>query len=46
MIYKLLRSLVDRASGRDCRRCGEDIPRADEFGVSEGVCGGCRVDSA
>jgi len=45
MIYKLLRSLTELASGRDCRRCGENIPSADEFGVSEGVCSGCRVDS-
>ena len=44
MIYRLLRSLAELASGLDCRRCGEDIPRADEFGLAEGVCRGCRVE--
>jgi hypothetical protein len=43
MIYKLLRSLLDGASGRTCRCCGDVIVRADEFGVSEGVCSGCRI---
>ncbi len=43
MIYTLLRSLFGLASGRDCRRCGEAVAPADPFGVSEGVCRGCRL---
>jgi hypothetical protein len=42
MIYTLLNTLLRRASGRECRRCGEAIIPADPFGVSEGVCSGCR----
>jgi hypothetical protein len=33
-------------SGRWCRRCGETIGRADQFGRSEGVCGPCRRAAA
>ena len=40
-----LRSLTGLESGVRCRRCSESIPEADEFGLSEGVCGPCRDDS-
>ena len=42
MIYALLNRLAYRFAGRDCRRCGEAIVPSDPFGVSEGVCLGCR----
>jgi len=42
MMYALLRSLFSLESGRRCRVCGEGVSPADEFGVSEGVCRGCR----
>jgi hypothetical protein len=41
-MYALLNSLARRFAGRDCRRCGESIYATDPFGVSEGVCRGCR----
>jgi hypothetical protein len=43
MIYNLLRSMCRLVSGIDCRRCGVAIEPADAFGVSEGVCRGCRI---
>jgi hypothetical protein len=43
MMYDLLNSLARRFSGRNCRRCGEGIAANDPFGVSEGVCRGCRL---
>jgi hypothetical protein len=42
MIHSLFKSLYGLVSGRDCRVCGESIPRVDGFGVSEGVCNACR----
>ncbi|HKA67945.1 MAG TPA: hypothetical protein VKG85_02385 [Actinomycetes bacterium] len=42
-IYKLVRALSGAETGRTCRRCTESIRRADYFGMSEGVCGPCRV---
>jgi hypothetical protein len=41
-IYELIRSLFGLSSGRDCRHCGDSIERADDFGLSEGVCAPCR----
>jgi hypothetical protein len=43
MIHTLLQTIVGLASGRTCRRCGEAIMPTDHFGVSEGVCAGCRT---
>lgn len=43
MVYKIVLALTSRSSGRDCRACNDSIPRADRFGVSEGVCAGCRL---
>jgi hypothetical protein len=43
MVYALLNSLARRVVGRPCRRCGEQIASTDPFGVSEGVCSGCRA---
>jgi hypothetical protein len=31
-------------TGPSCRRCSQPIDRADQFGVSERVCGPCRGD--
>ena len=42
MIYNLLRSMCRLVFGVDCRRCGLSIEPVDAFGVSEGVCRGCR----
>ena len=42
-VWKLMRALSGLESGRDCRRCRESIPAADEFGMSEGVCRPCRL---
>jgi hypothetical protein len=42
MIYTLLRSMCRLVSGVDCRRCDTAIAPSDPFGVSEGVCRGCR----
>ena len=42
MVYALLNSLANRIVGRPCRRCGGHIASTDPFGVSEGVCSGCR----
>lgn len=44
-IYKLIRALAGEETGRACRRCAESIQSADHFGMSEGVCGPCRVAS-
>ena len=38
----VLRGIADLESGYWCRRCGESIPRDDQFGQSETVCRGCR----
>jgi hypothetical protein len=43
MIYNLLRSMCRLVSGVDCRRCRLSIEPTDAFGVSEGVCRGCRA---
>jgi hypothetical protein len=42
-VLKLLLTVAGSDSGSNCRRCGESMPAADEFGVSEGVCGPCRL---
>jgi hypothetical protein len=43
MMYALLNSLARRFAGRHCRACGEQLLATDPFGVSEGVCRGCRT---
>jgi hypothetical protein len=43
--WKVFRALWGLESGRHCRRCGESIPAADEFGMSEAVCTACRLDA-
>jgi hypothetical protein len=43
MIYRLFYALFGLASGRCCRVCDDAIVPADPFGVSEGVCRGCRA---
>jgi hypothetical protein len=35
---------VGLKAARSCRRCGEPIPQRDAFGMSEGVCGPCRLE--
>ena len=42
MMYALLNSLARRFAGRYCRTCGDAVLATDPFGVSEGVCRGCR----
>jgi hypothetical protein len=42
MLYELLLAMVQLNSGRRCRSCGTIIAPRDHFGVSEGVCPGCR----
>jgi hypothetical protein len=42
MLYNLLSALFGLASGRSCRTCGEAVLPADAFGMSEGICRGCR----
>jgi hypothetical protein len=42
-VLKLLPAVAGSDRGNNCRRCGESIPAADEFGVSEGVCRPCRL---
>jgi hypothetical protein len=40
--YDLVLALVNAHSGRRCRTCGAEISPRDHFGVSEGICPGCR----
>jgi hypothetical protein len=42
MLYNLLSTLFGLASGRSCRSCGEPVVPSDQFGMSEGICRGCR----
>jgi hypothetical protein len=41
-IWRVFRALAGLESGSWCRRCTESIHAADPFGISEGVCRGCR----
>jgi hypothetical protein len=43
-LWKLLRAFAGRATISACRRCGDGIPVADQFGTSESVCLVCRLD--
>ena len=48
MIVNLLRRLATEPAdltGRTCRSCRESIPKRDDYGLSEGVCNPCRLDS-
>ncbi len=42
-IWNLVWASVGAEAGRACRRCTEPIPAEDAFGLSEGVCGPCRL---
>jgi hypothetical protein len=42
MVHNLVLALTGRYVGRACRRCGDALVRGDRFGLSEGVCSGCR----
>ncbi|HEX2045900.1 MAG TPA: hypothetical protein VHF23_09755 [Gaiellaceae bacterium] len=42
LLHNLLLSMNRLYAGRHCRRCGEPVAPGDRFGVSEGVCPGCR----
>jgi hypothetical protein len=42
MLYDLLLDMVRLDAARRCRGCGTIIAPRDHFGVSEGVCPGCR----
>jgi hypothetical protein len=44
-VYRVMRALTGRESGRECRSCRESISAADPFGYSEGVCRPCRHGS-
>ena len=43
MLYNLISALFGLASGRVCRSCGEAVAPSDSFGMSEGICRGCRA---
>jgi hypothetical protein len=43
MLHNLLLAMTNRFAGRSCRRCGDSIVPGDRFGLSEGVCSGCRA---
>lgn len=44
-VWNLIRALSGLEAGRSCRRCHESIPVDDAFGMSEGVCVPCRLDT-
>lgn len=44
MVYRIVLAMTNRYSGLECRRCGNALGSRDPLGVSERVCGACRVE--